>query len=288
MRRAIFAIFAGLALVGALGASSISPPYVHPTSPMLSSIRTTNGETAATFTANGSTAIYRDNAPALEPTATGWVSIYGSATAATPPTSYVGDAVYEWRDSDGSDAIAQLGFTPSFGSTLRLVNRVHGGSVAITAEDTSGTVNELWSGDGDEGPWQGSYAATTIGCGTEINLTVHYQKTGDMVDMEVVADTADTCTSDDDIFGWTGTNSPTFIRPSANTVAIGPNGVFTNNGALSAGPFSAIVQSNGGVNVQLGAFSSLTASGWTASGSKGFVGPAGSADGRAFIRYRLN
>jgi hypothetical protein len=75
------------------------------------------------------------------------MEIRADIVTATPPTTEAVTAKLDFFDLDGTDPLGLAGFDGS--NSLRFLNRMHGGSVILSAEDAGGTLRTLLSGQPD-------------------------------------------------------------------------------------------------------------------------------------------
>lgn len=76
------------------------------------------------------------------------LDVWGSAAAATPPTTENMDTTVNLFDNDGSDQVARLGFDQS--NELRVFNFMQGGTIYLRGIDTGGTERDLIVCDPDD------------------------------------------------------------------------------------------------------------------------------------------
>lgn len=91
------------------------------------------------------------------------VAIFADIVTATPPTTEPVQAQMQFVDSDDSDILGFVGFDGT--NFIRLLNRMHGGGVTISAEDSAGVLRTLFTGDPD--------GVTTLKADTDLRLEVN-------------------------------------------------------------------------------------------------------------------
>lgn len=95
------------------------------------------------------------------------IQIRTDILTATPPTTEAVTGNYDIVDLDGTDLLAQYGFTAS--NTLTLRNLMHGGNVSLLGEDAAGIQRSFLVGDPD--------ALTTLSAVTNLVIQVNNGET---------------------------------------------------------------------------------------------------------------
>lgn len=183
----------------------------------------------------------------------GNVDISGTLTRAT---NTVWDTA---NDGAGSGLDADLLDGSSSAAFLQASNNLSDVSSAATARTNLGVP------DTESGTFTASFDTA---CTTTQNITIDYQRNGNIVVMEIGADSAPTaCTSNSMNYSTTGTPVPSAIRPS-NVLHFPIYGDFENNGSATAGKVS--LSTTGNILAWICASGSCTSAGWTNSGDKNF------------------
>lgn len=94
---------------------------------------------------DGATQLYDTGSRRIE-TETYGMNLYGSIANTTPPVG-TNDVRAVYWDTDGTDVLAQIGFTGS--DTFLIQNRFHGGGFSVEAESSGGVNRFLCNGDPD-------------------------------------------------------------------------------------------------------------------------------------------
>lgn len=97
----------------------------------------------------------------------------GNLAAATPPTNEAMNFSMWWFDSDGTDPLARIGFQGS--SQFRIQNMMHGQSIELRTEDSTGTAQTVFAGNGDNVAglyYQGRVVMRTTPSGIETRTNI--------------------------------------------------------------------------------------------------------------------